>query len=111
MSKILNKKTTLYRFKGIEWIFMNLPFVCYLALLGIVYIYNVHTTEKNLRRIEALEKVVKDTESKYMNLKQEVMYGSTQSQMQDKVASMDLKYTGQLPKKIKVDKKKESTKR
>ena len=85
---------------------MNLPFVCYLALLGIVYIYNVHTTEKNLRRIEALEKVVKDTESKYMNLKQEVMYGSTQSQMQDKVASMDLKYTGQLPKKIKVDKKK-----
>ena len=70
MSKILNKKTTLYRFKGIEWIFMNLPFVCYLALLGIVYIYNVHTTEKNLRRIEALEKVVKNTESQYMNLKQ-----------------------------------------
>lgn len=103
MSKILNKKTTLYRFKGIEWIFMNLPFVCYLALLGIVYIYNVHTTEKNLRRIEALEKVVKDTESKYMDLHQEVMYGSTQSQMQDKVASLDLKYTGQLPKKIKVE--------
>jgi len=74
MSEILNKKTTLYRFKGIEWIFMNLPFVCYLALLGIVYIYNVHNTEKNLRRIEALEKVVKNTESQYMNLKQEVMY-------------------------------------
>jgi len=88
---------------------MNLPFVCYLALLGIVYIYNVHTTEKNLRRIEALEKVVKDTESKYMDLHQEVIYGSTQSQMQDKVASMDLKYTGQLPKKIKVDKNKKST--
>lgn len=87
---------------------MNLPFVCYLALLGIVYIYNVHTTEKNLRRIEALEKVVKDTESKYMDLHQEVIYGSTQSQMQDKVASMDLKYTGQLPKKIKVDKNKKS---
>ncbi len=45
-----------------------------------------------------------------MNLKQEVMYGSTQSQMQEKVASMDLKYTGQLPKKIKVDKKKKSSK-
>lgn len=90
---------------------MNLPFVCYLTLLGIVYIYNVHTTEKNLRRIEALEKVVKDTESKYMNLKQEVMYGSTQSQMQDKVASMDLIYTGQLPKKIKVEKTKNSTKK
>jgi len=104
MSKILNKKTTLYRFKGIEWIFMNLPFVCYLAFLGIVYIYHVHSTEQNLRRIETLEKVVKDTESKYMNLKQEVMYGSTQSQMQDKVAGMELIYTGQLPKKIKVDK-------
>lgn len=104
MTKDRNKKTTNYtRFRGVEWIFMNLPFVCYLALLGIVYIYNVHTTEKNLRRIEALEKVVKDTESKYMNLKQEVMYGSTQSQMQEKVASMDLKYTGQLPKKIKVE--------
>lgn len=90
---------------------MNLPFVCYLALLGVVYIYNVHTTEKNLRRIEALEKVVKDTESKYMSLKQEVIYGSTQSQMQDKVASMDLINTGQLPKKIKVGKKKRSTKK
>jgi len=110
MSKILNKKTTLYRFKGIEWIFMNLPFVCYLALLGIVYIYNVHTTEKNLRRIEALEKVVKDTKSRYDDINQEVMYGSTQSQMQDKVASMDLKYTGQLPKKIKVEKKKSTKK-
>lgn len=87
---------------------MNLPFVCYLALLGIVYIYNVHTTEKNLRRIEALEKVVKDTESKYMNLRQEVLHGSRQSQMEDKVASLDLKYTGQLPKKIKVDKRKRS---
>ena len=90
---------------------MNLPFVCYLALLGIVYIYNVHTTEKNLRRIEALEKVVKDTKSKYDDINQQVMYGSTQSQMQEKVASMDLKYTGQLPKKIKVDKKRKSTKK
>ncbi len=109
MSKILNKKTTLYRFKGIEWIFMNLPFVCYLAFLGIVYIYNVHTTENNLRRIEALEKVVADTKSKYDDINQDVIYGSTQSQMQDKVASMDLKYTGQLPKKIKVDRRKRST--
>ena len=89
MTKGQHKKTTNFRFKGIEWLFMNLPFVCYLALLGIVYIYSVHSVEGNLRKIEALKSEVNDTRWRYMNIKQEIMYGSTQSQIEKKVADLN----------------------
>ncbi len=103
MTEGRNKKTTTStRFKGIEWLFMNLPFVCYLTLLGIVYIFNAHSVEGNLRHIEILKDEVSDSNWRLMDVKQGMMYGSTQSQIQKKVAGMDLKYTDQLPRKIKI---------
>lgn len=100
MTKGQHKKTTNFRFKGIEWLFMNLPFVCYLALLGIVYIYSVHSVEGNLRKIEALKDEVNDTRWRYMDIKQEIMYGSTQSQIEKKVADLNLKPIRTVPIKI-----------
>ncbi|MEM9545502.1 MAG: FtsL-like putative cell division protein [Bacteroidota bacterium] len=100
MTKGQHKKTTNFRFKGIEWLFMNLPFVCYLALLGIVYIYSAHSVEGNLREIEALKNEVNDTRWRYMEIKQEIMYGSTQSQIEKKVADLNLKPIRTVPIKI-----------
>lgn len=97
MTKSRNKKTTHYRFKGVEWIFMNLPFVCYLALLGALYIFNAHGVEKDLRKIEVLKTEVNDARWRYMNVKQEVMYGSTQSQIQEKVAELNLQPISEVP--------------
>ncbi|HPK10032.1 MAG TPA: FtsL-like putative cell division protein [Saprospiraceae bacterium] len=86
-----NKKTTIFRSKWAEWIFVNLPFVCFLGLLGVLYIGIAHSSEKKLRKIEALQREVKDTRWYYMNLQQDLMYGGTQSEMEKKVQPMGLK--------------------
>lgn len=101
MSDIQNKKTTTFiRFKYVEWIFVNLPFVCYLALLGVIMIFNNHASEKSLRQIDALKREVKDLRWQHMNLEQQLMYGSTQSQLTKNLGGDDLKPLGDLPKKL-----------
>ena len=103
MSDVQNKKTTTFiRSKWAEWIYVNLPFVCYLALLAVVYIFNAHASERSLRELDALKKEVKDYRWQYMNLKQELMYGSTQSQLSDKLKEEELVPLGTVPKKLKV---------
>lgn len=92
MASFQDKKATLFRLKWVEWIFVNLPFVCYLALLGVIYISNAHASEKATRKMEALKTEVKDINWRAMNLKQEVMQGSIQSQIEEKVQG-----TGLLP--------------
>ncbi len=94
------KTTSSTRFKGIEWLFMNLPFVCYLALLVGVYIFSSHSVEGKLRKIEALKAEVNDTKWRYMDIKKDIMYGSTQSQIEQKVAELDLKPIRNAPIKI-----------
>ncbi|MEE9437547.1 MAG: FtsL-like putative cell division protein [Saprospiraceae bacterium] len=79
---------------------MNLPFVCYLALLCVVYIFNINGVEKKLRKIEVLRSEVKDANWRYMDIKQGVMYGSTQSQIEKKVAGLNLKPIRKAPFRI-----------
>ena len=95
-----NKKTTLFRLKGVEWIFVNLPYLCFVGLLAVLYISNAHTAEHNLRKIEVLKKEVKDAESKYISVKKKIMYGSTQSQIEKDVQDKGLQVAKKLPKRI-----------
>ena len=102
-----NKKTTTtqsfwIRFKGVEWIFLNLPFVCFLTGLGVVYIFNAHSIEHKMRKIERLKKEVADKKWRYQDINKEIMYGSTQSQIQKRVADLQLKPVENPPIKIKV---------
>ena len=98
-----NKKTTLFRLKGVEWIFVNLPYLCFVGLLAVLYISNAHTAEHNLRKIELLKKEVKDAESKYISVKKKIMYGSTQSQIAKEVKDKGLQVAKKLPKRIKTN--------
>jgi len=100
MSDAQRKKTTLFRFKGVEWIFVNLPYISFVAILAVIYIANSHAAEHNLRQIEQLKKEVKDAEWKYMSIQKEIMYGSTQSQVEKKVESSGLKLGKSIPEKI-----------
>lgn len=103
MSGVQNKKTTTsIRFKYAEWIFVNLPFVCYLALLGVLMIFNNHASEKSLREIDSLKREVKDLRWQHMNLEQKLMYGSTQSQLTKNLGDKELKPLGNLPKKLSI---------
>ena len=102
MSDIQNKKTTTFiRSKWAEWFFVNLPFVCYLVILALMYIYNAHSSERALRQMDALKKEVKDYRWQYMNLKQDIIYGSTQSQLTDNLKELDIKPGGNAPKRLK----------
>jgi len=101
-----NKKTTTtqstwIRFKSVEWIFMNLPFVCFLVFLGIFYIFNAHSVERKMRKIDDLKTEVSEVKSRYMDIKTEINYGSTQSQIQKRVADLQLKPVEKAPIKIK----------
>lgn len=103
MSEIQNKKTAttgFIRSKWVEWIFINLPFVCYLALLGIIYIFNAHASERSLRKIDSLRREVKDYNWQYMSLKQQLMHGSTQSQLSKKLEGQGLKPLSEVPKRL-----------
>jgi Bacteriodetes cell division protein (FtsL-like) len=41
-----------------EWIFGNLPFVFFLFFLGLIYIANANFADKQVRKIQALEKEI-----------------------------------------------------
>ena len=103
MAQVQSKKTTFFKFKGVEWVFVNLPYLCFLGVLAVLYIANSHAAEHNLRKIEVLKKEVKDAEWKYMSIKKEIMYGSTQSQIAKKVESSGLKVAKERPKKIDIN--------
>lgn len=100
MTNFQDKKSTIFRLKWVEWIFVNLPFVCYLALLGVIYISNAHASEKAVRRIESLKEEVKQTKWKALNIRQEVMRGSIQSQIEAKVEGSGLLPATEPPFKI-----------
>ncbi len=101
MTKGQNKKTTTTtRFSGVGWLFLNLPFVCYLTVLTLGYIYNKHSIDRKKRRLEVLSNEVKDLYWQQMDIKQEIMYGSTQSQIEQKVADLELVPMRKAPLKL-----------
>jgi hypothetical protein len=104
MTSFQDKKATLFRLKWVEWIFVNLPFVCYLALLGVIYISNAHASEKAVRKIEVLKDEVKSKRWRAMEVRQEVMRGSIQSQIEQAVQGSGLLPSTQPPYKIVADK-------
>lgn len=80
---------------------MNLPFVCFLALLSMVYIFNAHSVERKMRKIDTLKTEVNDLRWRFMNIEQDIMHGSTQSQIQKRVADLQLNPVERAPIKIK----------
>jgi hypothetical protein len=86
---------------GTKLVYQNLPFVYFLALLGILYIANVHYAERNIRQIQTLKQELKESRWKYMSIKSGVMYQSMPSQIAKNVADIDLEIVTEKPKKIK----------
>ena len=75
---------------GIKLLYRNLPFVYFVAALGLIYIANAHYAEKNMRKIEFLKKELKEQKWQYMSAKADLMYKSTQSEVEKSVAEMNL---------------------
>ena len=88
-----------------EWIFGNLPFVFFLFFLGLVYIANANFADKQGRKIQTMEKDMKDLKWRYNAAKAEVMFSTKQSEVEEKVNAFGLKSSNQRTKRIIVEEK------
>ncbi len=77
-----------------------LPFVLYLAFLGMVYIANKHLSEKNIRSIYKLNKEVYELGVDFKTSKAELAYKSTLTEVAKKVDTLGVKVSIEPPQKL-----------
>ena len=77
-----------------------LPFVFFLAFLALLYISNRHLTEKSIRKIDKLNKEVKELSWDFKSVKADLMLKSTQTEVAKRVDTLGLKDPVEPPQKI-----------
>ena len=77
-----------------------MPYVLFMAGVALFYIGNSHFAEKNVRKIDALEKEVEDLRADYTTLKSDYMFASKQSEVAKNVAELGIKESLQPPEKV-----------
>lgn len=80
-----------------------LPFIIFIAFLGMIYIGNRHFAENNIRDIDKLGKEVKELSWDYKTLKADLMMKSTQTEVAKNVDTLGLKEPVEPPKKIVIE--------
>jgi hypothetical protein len=79
-----------------------LPFVLYIALLGMIYIGNMHLAEKTIREIDDLGKEVKERGWDYKTTKAEMAYKSTLTEVAKRADTLGVRQSVDPPRKITV---------
>lgn len=77
-----------------------LPFLCFLACLGMIYIGNSHFAMNNLRTINKLNTQVKELRWEYKSLKADLMFRSKLTEVAKAVDTLGIKELIEPPKKI-----------
>lgn len=77
-----------------------LPFIVFIAFLGMIYIGNRHFAENNIRDIDKLSKEVKELSWDFKTLKADLMLKSTRTEVAKVVDTLGLKEPVEPPKKI-----------
>ncbi|MBD3749203.1 MAG: hypothetical protein IE931_06895 [Sphingobacteriales bacterium] len=81
-----------------------LPFIIFLAFLGMIYIGNRHSAEKNIRKIDKLNKEVKELSWDFKTLKADLMFRSKETEVMQRVDTLlGLKVSVEPPLKLKLD--------
>jgi hypothetical protein len=80
-----------------------LPFVLYVAFLGMLYIANRHLSEKNLREIDKLSKEVKELNWDYKSTKADLAYKSTLTEVAKRVDTLGIKVPVEPPQKLTIE--------
>lgn len=87
--------------KGIFVRFM--PFLFFLAVLGLIYIANGYYADRTIREIDRTSKEIKELKSEYITTKAELMQKSIQSEVAKVVEPYGIKPSVVSPKKIVVN--------
>jgi PhoPQ-activated pathogenicity-related protein len=80
-----------------------LPFILYVAFLGMLYIANRHLSEKNLRAIDKLTKEVKELNWDYKSTKADLAYKSTLTEVAKRVDTLGIKVSVEPPQKLTIE--------
>ena len=82
----------------------HLPFLLFFAFMAIIYIGNSYYAEKNIRKIEKLQKEVKELRYEYITNKSKLMQSSRQSMVAKSLKNKGIKESTVPPNKIFVEK-------
>jgi len=83
-----------------KWIVKNIPFFLFLAGLTVIYIANGHYADKNIRKINALDKHLVEMEYELKTVKRDLIFRSKESELVKAVEPMGLKELVAPPIKI-----------
>ena len=83
-----------------EQVLTQLPFLAYLFVLIMLFIYNSHRSEKIIREADRLQQEVKDLRSEYISELSLLMGESKQSTLAKKLAPFGIKELKTPPSKI-----------
>ena len=102
MDKVKNntEKKVLFNYQSIVG---NIPFILFLSLLAIAYIFNGHYSDKLVMKTTAVEKNVKELEFEYKTIKSEVIFRSKPSEIVRAVEPMGLKELAEPPMVIEAE--------
>jgi cell division protein FtsL len=85
-----------------EWAMRMIPYLLFLALLAVIYIYNIYTAEKKQSEINRLEVEVEELRFEHSAVKARVMGLSRHSVVAGKVEGLGLTQPGSPPPRIKL---------
>lgn len=83
-----------------RWIVKNIPFFLFVAILTVMYIANGHYADKTVRKINALDKHLKEMEYDFKTTKQDLIFRSKESELVKAVEPIGLKEPLTPPMKI-----------
>jgi len=72
-------------------ILKNTGFILLLTFLGVTYIYNSHRAEGKLRKIATLKKEVEEAKSRYQEVKSDINFKSTETELAKMLEQKGLK--------------------
>jgi len=92
-----------------EWVtynsvVQNALFVLFLVGIALFHITNTQMAERMVRRINTLEKDIKELRWEYMTIKSDLMLNSKQSELAKKLEPIGIKELTAPPKKIVIEK-------
>jgi len=88
-------------FLNYQWMVRNIPFFLFLSLLTVLYIYNGHYAEKNIKNINRTARELKELQYEYKTIKSELMFRNKQSEIVKTVEPLGLKELMQPPLRLK----------
>lgn len=104
---IINKKEKPFKIRRdwrkwlyYRWIVTNIPFFLFTAVLMVLYIANGHYADKNIRKINATTKHLKEMEYEYKTVERDVIFRSKSSELAKVAEPLGLKELTAPPIKI-----------